>query len=304
MSACNKLQVIAIQVEHALRKNHKAYFRGFFLLRTSMIINGQPAQIVPNKQGWLTLRCSKTNAAVTFDDFYTNITEVLKKYRGIEVSNYWCNDVPLFQLNISSTDSLQKLLNSKSRLQKELTAQISQLFEEGSHVQLQPQVFLILPGASYSEGKIVHVTPDNAVQSMMHWEGSAAFTFYDIFQQWSDHSRRNEPSLGELVFMYIYHTQYQILHIISSGTSSLRELVESLEEVVEWFQFGIHLGIPHYELSIIKADYQDVRRCKTEMFLWWLKNCIEAKWSTIVQALVKAGMRSLAHMIAQDHGTA
>ena len=73
---------------------------------------------------------------------------------------------------------------------------------------------------------------------------------------------------------------------------------------MEWFQFGIHLGIPHYELSIIKADYQDVRRCKTEMLLWWLKNSIEAKWSTIVRALVKAGMRAVAHMIAQDHGTA
>lgn len=92
-------------------------------------------------------------------------------------------------------------------------------------------------------------------------------------------------------------------YIVSLDTKSLRELVEALEKVVEWFQFGIHLGIPHYELSIIKADYQDVRRCKIEMLQWWLTNSPEAKWSTIVQALIKAGMRALAHIIAQDHGT-
>ena len=71
---------------------------------------------------------------------------------------------------------------------------------------------------------------------------------------------------------------------------------------MEWFQFGILLGIPHYELSIIMADYQDVRRCKTEMLQWWLNNSPEAKWSTIVQALVKARMKSLACKIAVDHG--
>ena len=187
-----------------MRKSHKAYFSGFFLLQTSVIINGQPAQIVPNKQGWLTLRCSSTNAAVTFDEVYTKVTEVLHMFSGIEVSNYWCNDVPLFQLNVSSTDSLQKLLKSNSKLQKELTAQISQLFEKGSHVQLQPKVFLILPGVSSCNGKIIHVTPENAVQSMMHWEESAAFTFQDIFQQWNDHSRKNESSLGELVSIIIF----------------------------------------------------------------------------------------------------
>ena len=73
---------------------------------------------------------------------------------------------------------------------------------------------------------------------------------------------------------------------------------------MEWFQFGIHLGIPHYELSIIKADHElkGVRRCKTEMFNWWLKSTPGAKWSTIVKALIKAGVENLARKIAMDHG--
>ena len=171
------------------------YFRGFFLLRLSVIINGQPAEIAPNEQGWLTLRCPTTLASVTFNDLYTKVTGAIEKYNGIHISNYWCDDTPLFQFNVSSTDSLQKLLMSKSKLQKELTAQISRLFKK-NQVHLQPQVFLVLPSASGGSGKMVQVTADNAAQSMAEWEGSAAFTFQEVFQQWSDHSRRNEPTLG------------------------------------------------------------------------------------------------------------
>ena len=182
-----------------MRKNHRAYFRGFFVLRVSVIINGQPAQIGPNEQGWLTLRCSTTNASITFNDLYTKITAVMQKYGGIHISNYWCDSTPLFQLNVSSTDSLQKLLKSKSKLQKELTAQMSQLFKK-NQVQLQPQVFLILPSGSSSDGKVVNVTIDNAAQSMAEWERSAAFTFQDVFQKWDARFRRNEPTLGQFPF--------------------------------------------------------------------------------------------------------
>ena len=127
----------------------------------------------------------------------------MQKYNGIHISNYWGDDVPLFQLNVSSADSLQKLLKSKSNLQKDLTQQISQLFKKRTQIQLQPQVFLILPSASGGKGKIVHVTADNAAQSMAEWEGSAAFTFQDVFQQWNDRSRENEPTLGQLPFLCV-----------------------------------------------------------------------------------------------------
>ena len=193
-------------------KNHKAYFRGFFLLRTSVIINGQPAQIGPNEQGWLTLRCPTTNAAVTFDDLYTEVSTAMQKYNGVDITNYWCNNTPLFQLNVSSTDSLQKLLKSRNKLQKDLTEKISQLFRK-SQVQLQPQVFLVLPSASGGNGMIVHVTADNAAQSMSQWKGSAAFTFQDVFHQWDDHFMKNEPTLGEFSFPFNTYSLYVLISL-------------------------------------------------------------------------------------------
>ena len=181
------------------RKYYKTYFRGFFLLRTTVIISGQPAQIRSNEQGWLTLRCPTTNANITFGDLYTKVSAALQEYRGIHISNYWCDETPLFQLNVSSLNSLKTLLKSESKLQKQLTAQISQLFKE-TEVQLQSQLFLVVPSASSSDEKIFHVTVDNAAESMARWERSAEFTFQDVFQQWNDHSKRNKPTLSEFSF--------------------------------------------------------------------------------------------------------
>ena len=179
-----------------MRKNHKAYFRGFFLLRTPLFINGQPAQTGPNEEGWLTLRCPTTKVEVTFNNFYTDVSAGVEQCSGLHISNYWCDDVPVFQLNVSSADDLKKLLHSKSQLQKQLATKLSQMFKREPQVQLQSDIFLVLPSASGSDGQIVHVTLDNAAECMTRWERSAAFTFQDIFQQWNNHSWRTEPTLG------------------------------------------------------------------------------------------------------------
>lgn len=207
-------------MDPALRKSHKAYFRGFFLLHLSVIINGQPSQVGPNEQGWLTLRCPGTNTEVTFNDLYTCASTAIKNFGGIDISNYWCDDVPLFQLNISSADSLQKLVSTRCKLQGELTAQISQMFKTETQVQVQPKVFLILPSTFDTKGQIIHVLPDNAIQCIELWERSAAFTFQDVFQQWSDHIRRMEPILGQLVcriylnFMFALYIIIYYIHVI------------------------------------------------------------------------------------------
>ena len=297
-----------MQVDPALRKKHKAYFRGFFILRTALLINGQPAEVGPNEQGWLTLRCPNPNAEVTFDDLYTKVSATVEKCSGLHISNYWCDDVPVFQLNVSSADDLKKLLHSKSQLQKQfqLASKFSQMFKREPQVQLQSDVFLVLPSASGSDGQIVHVTLDNAVECMAQWERSAAFTFQDIFQQWNDHSWRTEPTMG-MYFMYGTMLRW-LLHFqcspTNTGPDSLGDLVNELDDIAaKWVSFGIKLEVPYHELQIISHDHgQNARRCMAEMMKWWLDHNLEAKWSSIVQALAKIGKRHLACRIAQSHG--
>ena len=286
----------------ALRKNHKAYFRGFFLLRTTVVVNGQPAQIGPNEQGWLTLRCPTTNAAVTFNDLYAEVSAAVEKCSGIEITLYWCDNVPVFQLNVNSADDLKKLLRSKSQLQKQLTTKLSQMFKKEAQVQLQSDIFLVLPSASGSDGQIVHVTLDNAAECMARWERSAAFTFQDIFQQWNDHSAKTEPTLG----MSVEHDT-KLLHCYSYtilDSDDLKELVNALDDVsAKWRLFGVQLEVPYHELDIINYNHgKDARVCLMEMIRWWLDHNLEAKWSTIVQALTKIGKRRLAYDMALKHG--
>lgn len=197
--------IFALQVVPALSKNHKTYFRGFFLLRTPLHISGHPAEIGPNDQGWLTLRCPTTSMAVTFNDLCTEVSVAVNKCSGLHISNYWCDDVPIFQLDITSTDSLKKILHSENQLQKQLTTSLSQMFNKDTQVQLGLEIFLVLPSASDRDGEIVQVTLDNAEECMAQWERRAAFTLQAIG---NDHRWRAaaEPTLGTLVQHGIYKT--------------------------------------------------------------------------------------------------
>lgn len=88
-----------------------------------------------------------------------------------------------------------------------------------------------------------------------------------------------------------------------AGPSSVAELVHELREVVDWYHLGLHLKVPDHRLQIIEKDYpHDTEKCKTRMLSWWKENSAKQKWSTVVQALVNTGSRSLANKIALKFG--
>ena len=90
---------------------------------------------------------------------------------------------------------------------------------------------------------------------------------------------------------------------IITGPKNLQQLMCELSHVVGWYHLGLHLGVPEDELKLIAADYpQDTRRCRTEMLSWWMKNMVEKKWATVVQALVKTGEKVIACKIAKRYG--
>ena len=82
------------------------------------------------------------------------------------------------------------------------------------------------------------------------------------------------------------------------------ELIGELDEVAaEWDVFGSKLEVRYHEVEIIsRVCGQHARRCMRKMMKWWLDHNLEAKWSTIAQALAKIGKKKLAYNIALDHG--
>ena len=89
-----------------------------------------------------------------------------------------------------------------------------------------------------------------------------------------------------------------------TGPDNLQHLADELDDVsAKWRLFGMNLKVPHSELDIIRHNCgQDARECMTAMIKWWLDHNLEAKLSTIVQALAEMGKKNLAYKIALNHG--
>ena len=84
--------------------------------------------------------------------------------------------------------------------------------------------------------------------------------------------------------------------------ANLIVLVEELKDVTDWFNFGVHLGIPHEELMVIGKDYNmDTERCKLETLIVWGKREL-CTWSKVIEALIRIEMFALAEKIAEKYG--
>ena len=88
----------------------------------------------------------------------------------------------------------------------------------------------------------------------------------------------------------------------SIGPPTLPQLLTELFEVVEWYEFGIHLGVPVSDLEEIKCENDKVRERRREMLSTWLRRSLEPTWVTIVNALSTIGRRNLAHKMALKYG--
>jgi hypothetical protein len=84
--------------------------------------------------------------------------------------------------------------------------------------------------------------------------------------------------------------------------TNLRDLVEELKDLTDWFNFGIYLGIHQDELMVIGKDYNlDIESCKVETLIVWGKRELPT-WSKVIYALVRIEMLTLAQKIAEHHG--
>ena len=88
---------------------------------------------------------------------------------------------------------------------------------------------------------------------------------------------------------------------LSHSVPELVELVNELQDVIDWTSFGLHLGIRMSKLESIKAVCQTLAECHVQMLNEWQKN-MTPTWSAVVEALAVIEMRHLASDLAQKHG--
>ena len=81
----------------------------------------------------------------------------------------------------------------------------------------------------------------------------------------------------------------------------LRDLLNVLQDVDDWFHFGIYLKVPVSRLREIKREYQTVTDRKITMLDEW-SNQVVPTWAGVVQALVGMGRKALAIRIGTKYG--
>ena len=82
----------------------------------------------------------------------------------------------------------------------------------------------------------------------------------------------------------------------------MRDLVNELSTVSQWYLLGIYLGLCPSTLDAIKKDCTDTKECLTRTLVEWQKRGIPT-WSAVVKALMGIGRERLASHLATKYGT-
>jgi len=69
------------------------------------------------------------------------------------------------------------------------------------------------------------------------------------------------------------------------GGAKLKDLVNELQGVRDWFRLGMCLRVPESVLMTIRRDIQTTSTCRQEMLTAWMKREVPT-WSTLVKALL------------------
>ena len=176
---------------------HTSYYKTFFLLRTKISINGELAQVGVDERGWLTLNSRDQEVSVTFDSLVTDVNDVLQQHGLHGVSNYWCEEVPLFELRGTSKGELEKLLGFEGGIWEKLASKINKRMKTRPRDQepeasapsdrnlcvvVEPQLYLIVPDYENMDGKPILVTRGNFSECLTLFGESNVFDFGAIFR--------------------------------------------------------------------------------------------------------------------------
>ena len=100
--------------------------------------------------------------------------------------------------------------------------------------------------------------------------------------------------------VYYIHT---VLNEFSSSTELLlKDFINELQEVIDWFYLGMCLDVPLPTLLTIKKDLRNTDECRTRMLEAWMNQEEEPTWSKIVAALREMKKTALAEQIASKFG--
>jgi len=175
---------------------HTIYYQSFFLLRVSLVINDRPARIFSDDGHFTITCCGYSTVSITFDTLTTHVNAVVKEY-GLEgVSNYWCENVPLFELKLSSDENFKRFLHSEGKVQSDLASRIGTMLvqqrklpSQGA-VSVHTEVYMLTPDPERKDASIIQVSSQNLAKCIATWRESKVFDFGTLFHEYRKGHRR------------------------------------------------------------------------------------------------------------------
>ena len=92
------------------------------------------------------------------------------------------------------------------------------------------------------------------------------------------------------------------LNIYPPTVLLLKDLVNELQEVIDWFYLGMCLKVPIPTLLTIKQDLRNTDECRIRMLKAWMNQEEEPAWSKVVAALHEMKKKALAEQIGSKFG--
>ena len=87
------------------------------------------------------------------------------------------------------------------------------------------------------------------------------------------------------------------------ATLSLRNLINALHEVDDWWGLGIQLDIDYHELQKIAEVHSTVERRKSAMLQLWRDKDVQVSWETLLVSLGKMNQKRVAENIKREYQT-
>ena len=191
-----------ISAETARSKLHAptrtSYHNCFFLLKTGVALNGQPAEIGCSEGGELSLSCrcrqgsKSVQLSLSFPSISSRVEDILKNHGGFEVVTFFCEESPLFQVTFSSEHGLKKFVRSRRRVDIELAALFSKMLQPTQQTrapanpipsQVSSKLFLMTPDWFGKQCGSIEVTQENCSNCLIVWKDSEVFEFGDFFNK-------------------------------------------------------------------------------------------------------------------------
>lgn len=158
---------------------HSCYYQDFFLLRTSVTIDGHAPKI----------RAANGIPVLQFKDVSLGLPRISNKFGPIlfrfgvyHLDTFYYVNVPLFSIMFFSRNNVRKFLSSMGEVQPLLANELAEMITGNAStpvkVEVECRLFLVtLHSSADYRPKAHQVTLENFLQYIMEWEQSRLFHF-------------------------------------------------------------------------------------------------------------------------------